>query len=923
MKEELINYLNNQTDFIDLNNISELFTAKKLAEIFKVKRNTISHYLNQLTNEGKLVKINSRPVYFFHKEAFERHYFILSETVYRSAEEIQKEQPLFGRQTDFFSLMIGHDKSLNRVIEQIKTALNYPDNGLPVLITGDSGTGKSYLVQLVYQYCLEHDLISEDAPFVTFNCAQYANNPELLTSNLFGHTKGAYTGAEEDKSGAFEHANGGILFLDEVHRLNAEGQEKLFTYLDQGIIYRMGDTGNPRQIETRLFFATTEELTSTFLTTFIRRIPIQVVMPAIKERSRNERVELVYSFLLNERRKINKAIQVSGQVISLLTSRSFKGNIGELKNVIKVTVAKAYIEQKNEKEIQLTIYHLPDSILDSKLQGLQTVTPEKILLTENTTTNQLVERHNPNEKRSIATFEKLINEFQQAECQLEKCETQLKQTVDHLFDYLLFETDRQQNHELLVYLTQYIRDTFRQMESAYQIKFNGNSVYALSYYLFQRGSSKWFPEDNELLDLIKEMEQQIKDAYPTSFHYVERLLDLSKHKLDLDISAMDRIVLALYLKKADWTKERGIPKAVIVAHGYATASSIANVANRFLGKDIFESFDMPLDVSPQRIAEEILDYSENNDISNGLVILVDMGSLKEIYQYFPKQITVPIAIMNNVTTPLAIAVGENLQKKLSLSEITERSASQATLDWKIIYPEENRTKALLTTCQTGIGTAAHISHLLEKSLPSSCNLKVLPYEFQVLADKKKSETVFSAYDVLGIIGTDNPYVEQIPYLSLEELISGDENQRLNEWLETVMTKEENQIFNKNVIRNFSLEKVIDSVTILDTEKVMKEIDLFMRELELQADLLLSNAKKLALYVHVSCLIERLIRNVPIDSTYCESGLNQCRESGFEQIRKAFSVIESVYSVKIPDAEIVYIYDIVYKETDTSTKDDDF
>lgn len=923
VKEELINYLNNQTDFIDLTNISELFTAKKLAEIFKVKRNTVSHYLNQLTNEGKLVKINSRPVYYFHKGAFERHYYLLSSTIYRSAEDVLKEQPLFGKETDFFSLLIGHDKSLNRVIEQMKMALNYPDNGLPVLITGESGTGKSYLVQLVYQYCLENELIAEEAPMVTFNCAQYANNPELLTSNLFGHVKGAYTGADEDKEGAFEQADGGILFLDEVHRLNAEGQEKLFTYLDQGHIYRMGDTGKPIQTKTRLFFATTEELTSTFLTTFIRRIPIQVVMPSIQERSRSERVELVYAFFLNERKKIGRPLRVSVQVISLLTSSSFKGNIGELKNVVKVTAARAYTEQKNKKEVHITIYHLPDSILENKQQGLQTATPEEIVLTENTTTSQLVERYNPNQKRVVATFEKLINEFQMAECRLENCDNQLKQSVDHLFDYLLFETDRQQKHELLVYLTQYIRETFRQMESAYQIKFNGNSVYALSYYLFQRGSGKWSPEDNELQERIKEMERQIEDAYPASFHYVTRILELCQPKLDLDISAMDRIVLSLYLKKADWTKKLGIPKAVIVAHGYATASSIANVANRFLEKDIFESFDMPLDVSPQRIAEEILDYSENNDISNGLVILVDMGSLKEIYQYFPKQITVPIAIMNNVTTPLAIAVGENLQKKLSLSEIAERSAKQAVLDWEIIYPEENKTKALLTTCQTGIGTAAHISHLLEKSLPSTCGLKVLPYEFQILADKKKSETVFSVYDVLGIIGTDNPDVEEIPYLSLEELISGDENQKLSEWLNVVMTEEENQLFNKNVIRNFSLEKVIDSVTILDTEKVMKEIELFMRELELQADLTLSNAKKLALYVHVSCLIERLIRNIPIDSYPCDEELAQCQRSVFNQIRKAFSVIENDYSVTIPDSEIVYIYDIVYRNVDKPTKDEDF
>lgn len=80
---------------------------------------------------------------------------------------------------------------------------------------------------------------------MTVNCAQYANNPELLTSQLFGHLKGAFTGADSDKIGAFQSAEGGVLFLDEVHRLSPEGQEKLFTFLDQGIIYRMGETNLP------------------------------------------------------------------------------------------------------------------------------------------------------------------------------------------------------------------------------------------------------------------------------------------------------------------------------------------------------------------------------------------------------------------------------------------------------------------------------------------------------------------------------------------------------------------------------------------------------------------------------------------------------------------------------------------------------
>ena len=77
--------------------------------------------------------------------------------------------------------------------------------------------------------------------FVSVNCSEYANNPELLTSNLFGHVKGAYTSAEEDQDGFISLANGGVLFLDEVHCLKAECQEKLFQFMDKGIYHKVAN----------------------------------------------------------------------------------------------------------------------------------------------------------------------------------------------------------------------------------------------------------------------------------------------------------------------------------------------------------------------------------------------------------------------------------------------------------------------------------------------------------------------------------------------------------------------------------------------------------------------------------------------------------------------------------------------------------
>lgn len=922
-KRKLISYLENQTAFFDPINVSDVFTANKIAEQFGIKRNTVSHYLNQLNEQEIIVKINTRPVYFLHKDAFEHQFYSLSKTVYSSLEELSNERPLFNKKRDFFSVLIGNNGSLSRSIEQLKTAIYYPDNGLPVLLTGESGTGKSYLVKIIHQFCLANDLIEEDAPLVTLNCAQYANNPELLTSQLFGHVKGAYTGADEERKGAFEAADGGMLFLDEVHRLNAEGQEKLFTYLDQGVIYRMGETNNPRKVNTRLFFATTENLSSNFLTTFIRRIPVQIELPALSERTQNERLEMIYAFFVKEQRKINLPLLVSGQVLHMLKNGVYKGNIGKLKNVVKVTVANAFSMQREETEVKVTVHHLSPEILSYAALNTSVIVEDSVWIDGSTTVEKLIVQKNPDQQRIIHTYEKLLIEFSAHQLDLTRAEESMKQEVDNLFDFLLFETDREQKQELLLFMTQYVRDTLRQMEASYQITFNGNTVYAISYYLFQRNTVHWQPESNELIHLMKEFKEKVAQTYTKQFQYTERILTLIQPKLDIEVLDMDKILLTLYLNRLGVSKESTSAKAIIAAHGYATASSIANVANNMLGKNIFESFDMPLDITPQKIAEEIVDYSEKNDISNGLIILVDMGSLKEIYEYFPQQLMAPIMIMNNVTTPLALAVGENIQKEMSLSDIAKCSLSELKLDWKLILPQKNKAKALLTTCLTGIGTAKQISQLLEESLPATSQLKVIPYDYRTLHDLKKNETVFSLYDVIGIIGTDNPAIEGIPYLSLEELISGKGAQNVSTWMKNVLTAVENEQFNNRMIRNFSLKKVIDSVTILDTEKVMSEIELFMRIFEELTEQHIENERKLALYVHISCLIERLIRNVTIEN-YSGTGTEyQCHKEQLIKIKEAFSVIERNYSVEIPASELAYIHDIIFQKLDLALTDDDF
>ena len=136
------------------------------------------------------------------------------------------------------------------------------------------------MAKLAFEWAKEQGLLAEDAQFVQLNCSEYANNPELLNASLFGYVKGAFTGAEKDTSGLAALADGSILFLDEVHNLSPQSQEKLFHLMDQGIYHMMGDNENFYHSKCRMIFATTEDPDQVLLRTLLRRIPILIEVPS-------------------------------------------------------------------------------------------------------------------------------------------------------------------------------------------------------------------------------------------------------------------------------------------------------------------------------------------------------------------------------------------------------------------------------------------------------------------------------------------------------------------------------------------------------------------------------------------------------------------------------------------------------------------
>lgn len=908
LKNDVLAYLKKQTKTLDLDHLDKRFTAGGIAQALNAKRNTVSLYLNQLTNEHKLVKVQTRPVRFIHRAQFEKTNYALKKDTYATVAQLEQEN----NNQDILKSFAQINPSLKESVERVRAAVLYPNNGLPLLITGESGTGKSYLVGLINRFCRTNKLIKTTAPFVTVNCAQYADNPELLTSNLFGYKKGAFTGADQDHDGAFVEANGGILFLDEVHRLGPKGQEKLFTYLDQGLVYPVGETSHGKRVSVRLCFATTEEVENNFLTTFMRRIPVKISLPPLSQRSREERLNLIYTLLCNEQREIAKPIIVSDQVLEMLANYLPVGNIGDLKNAVKLTIARANADAKKANKLTLTAYNLPvDVLMRSKTESYLSA-KKPLQITDETEPADLIARSFPEKKIFLHSLERLLTTYEQSNNHLPNCESKLKQIVYQLFDTLLFEKNASKQLPLLSYVIEHLKHLFEQLQNAYQLQVSGNAIYAISYYLFERQKIQWNIEEVRQKNALHSLYQEVRQRYPEVYAYVGKLLLLIKNNLEIELNEVDYIFLSIYLNKLEIITKTGLIKAIVLAHGYATAGSIANVVNRLLNAHTLDAFDMPINVSTQQIANKIIDYSENNDVSHGLIILVDMGSLQEIEKLFPRQLDAPLLLINNVSTSLALTVGESILQKRSFREIGQLAQQKSKVEIKLTYPAKRRQQVILTTCYSGIGTATHVARLLERCMPSSSKIKIIPYDYQALKDPHKVKVVNKMYDVIGIVGTENPEIPGLDFIHLEKILSDKGTAKLQKWLTKSFTVPEIKLIMNNLVKNFSLERTINMVTILDAPKVIENITIFLQELERRFSISLSNQKKFTLYVHISYLIERLIRKEKndLDPEYAKTYAHKYA-TDLKIIKAAFSVIIDNYNVKIPVSELIYIDQIIF------------
>ncbi|ECL1631600.1 AAA family ATPase, partial [Salmonella enterica] len=679
------------------------FSAMAIADSLRQKRSIISHHLNNLHREQRVVKVNSRPVLFLPVEALRRHHRLaVRQGDYASI------QALCAERQDSLELLIGAQGSLQESLRQCKAAISYPGAGLPLLLRGPTGTGKSFLARQLWQYAIEQGILPPEAPFTVFNCAEYANNPELLTSKLFGHAKGAFTGADRAVSGLIETSNGGVLFIDEVHRLPPEGQEKLFHFMDNGTWRRLGESSDERSATVRLIFASTEDLEKHFLATFIRRIPVIVKILPIAERGQYERLAFIHHFFRREAQRLHHDLSLDSEIISQLMQETLEGNVGGLENLIRNICASAWtFGQRDDGVLEVKAGQLPDRLL-MEVPFTVPQTAERVMIYREGGVFPRVSGQHQEYLRLTENICGLCEELAQENISARTFDKLVYQNLTLYLDALMNkESPRARQDKRL----RFIEDVGKAIAAHYDLELNAEFAYLTGRYL----TSLPLTPVEASPSVRHVMLRWLEEAPGLAQRVAQKLLDVVNNKYDLLIDTLDRLVVAAIVSNAIDATSGGKVKALIIAHGYSTASSIAGVANRLIGEKIYHAMDMPMEVAFSDVSRAIVDYLQHTDTRAGVMVLIDMGYTKEIADALLSVIHGPLVVVDNVTTRLALNVASEIALQKNIEQIAEEIVPLNQSRWDVFWPEQKKARALLVTCITGIGTAFKFKNLMEKS----------------------------------------------------------------------------------------------------------------------------------------------------------------------------------------------------------------
>ena len=442
----------------------------------------------------------------------------------------------------------------------------------------------------------------------------------------------------------------------------------------------------------------------------------------------------------------------------------------------------------------------------------------------------------------------------------------------------------------------------------------GNFSFLLAhlFYIYQEYKTKFDVWADQKNDELNGMLEKIQKLFVSEYMITEEIDSLMQNSLELPMPSILKVIVSLIFYRYNGELRKRNIYGVIICHGYSTASSIANAVNSLIGSYVFDAIDMPVSTSVEDIKNMLKDRLLRINRFADAVILVDMGSLEDIAPEVVKESSRNIAIMNNVSTKMALNIGYRIKNGVSISDIFENCESDYQIEHTVIYGKE--TDMILFVSEGGLQTAQRMADLFRDSLPEDIPVQLMIAPYDKIRNGDLSD-IQENRNLLFITGTEDPHLEEVTFIPLEDIITTGNLDIVAHKLSGYLDENGMKELGINIRRNFTLINVVNYLTILNPKPLLDYVTAAVDSLQQKMNIELQGKRLIGIYIHVCVLIERLVtKSGVIRDDATNQKFAKEHPDFIQDVKACFKPVLDHYSIEIPDAEMMYLHSYISEES---------
>ncbi len=846
-----------------------------IAESLGLYRSNVSTLLNELVKEGKLIKTATRPVY------------------YKLPEQIQHTT-----EKSCFTELIGYNNSLKNAVQLAKAAILYPRSSLNVLLSAKTGCGTSYFASLMFQFAKEKGILNKNAPYVKVDCRHYSKNVSVLSDELFGR-------AGDLNTSSFANAQGGMLFINNIDLLDAKQQSRLFAFLDSGKIY---SEDKEKSIDCNDLFLVLACSPQSSLQ-INRIIPVTIELPELKDRPIKERFELINNFFKVEASNSDRCIEVTTESIKALLLADFNYNVKGLELEIKTACANAYLRVVNESSQELCVCvndfkgEIRKGLL--KLKGYDNETysllgnRESIMYDKNTMNIGYEDANCIGDMYS--EIKKQYDELTNLGINNRSIENVMNNHINNLFKkYHYYNGFNASNNleQLSKIVDEKVIDIVTPFWNNAKKELGRNMKPSVFYGLcLHINSLLTLNFDSQRVD--NDQIVKIIQDYPKEYTTSVQLASILKEKLDLNLPINEVVLITMFLIEADEKNDNGYPVLLYIMHGNETASSLRDVTNSLIQCNNAYSYDLALNIGAKQAMEEIKSLIKRIDCGKGVVVIYDMGSIKTMLETISEEIDIKIRCINIPVT----LIGIDVARKCSMESDIDYVYHMANLEINNMREGiEKHNNVIVTLCHTGEGGALQLKSYIDQY--SKLGMKTVALAISARDELlKEVYSIKRTYNIHSFVGTYDPKLFGIPFISIEKIFQSSKAD-----LDRILMFHpvESKLCDYNNVYKY-LEEQFKYVSISKLKTVLPGI---IDEFSLLYSL--SEDQRIGLFMHLACLVERLLQGKSVENNNYRHKIISVFEDEYQAIVKILRILEKTFKIIIDDNEIATIIMVIKK-----------